>query len=166
MIRVVAFDWGDTLMRDFRIYPGPMASWPRVAAVDGVREALVELAPHRRLVVAPNAADSGAKLVIEALARVALDGFFETVFSSAELGAEKPARAFYETIIARLGCAPHEAVMLGDSYLNDVLGARACGLRAVWFNPSGAPCPEAEPRHDAELRAMTDLPALIARLDG
>jgi hypothetical protein len=32
--------------------------------------------------------------------------------------------------------------MLGDSWAADVAGARAAGLRAVWFNRRGDPKPE------------------------
>jgi putative hydrolase of the HAD superfamily len=166
MIRVVSFDWGDTLMRDDRAATGPMAGWPQVAAIDGAAEALTGLAPRHRLVVATNAADSGADLVLAALARVGLDGFFAAVFSSCEVGADKPSRLFYDTMLQRLACAPHEVAMVGDNYANDVLGARAAGLRAVWFNPSGVPCPDAKARHDAEVGALGELPAAIARLDG
>jgi FMN phosphatase YigB (HAD superfamily) len=163
-IRVIAFDWGDTLMHDSRIYSGPMVHWPEVAAIEGVQDVLTKLAAQYRLVVATNATDSGAELVLAALARVALDKYFATVFSSAELDAEKPARAFYDTMVARLDCGPGQVAMVGDSYPNDILGARAAGLRAVWFNPQGAACPLPEPAHDAEVRAMAELPAAIARL--
>jgi putative hydrolase of the HAD superfamily len=165
MIEVVALDWGNTLMRDLGIYPGPMASWPHVAAIDGAAGALSVLAAGRRLVVATNAADSGADLVLAALARVGLDRFFSDVFSSCEVGSEKPARAFYEAMIERLARAPAQVAMVGDSYPNDVAGARAAGLRAVWFNPAGLPCPLAQAWHDAEVRALADLPAAIACLD-
>jgi len=87
------------------------------------------------------------------------------VFSSCEVGAEKPARLFYETMVERLACAPARVAMIGDSYPNDIAGARAAGLRTVWFNPAGLPCPTAQTQHDAEVRALADLPAAIARLD-
>jgi putative hydrolase of the HAD superfamily len=166
MIRVVAFDWGDTLMRDDRAATGPMAGWPHVEAIDGAAEALAELAPHHRLVVATNAVDSGADLVMAALARVGLDGFFTAVFSSCEVGADKPSRLFYDTMLERLACAPREVVMVGDNYANDVLGALAAGLRTVWFNPAGVPCAGADALHDAKVRALAELPAAIAPLDG
>jgi putative hydrolase of the HAD superfamily len=166
MIDVIALDWGNTLMRDPGIYPGPMASWPHVEAVDGAAGALAALAAGRRLVVATNAADSGAALVLAALARVGLDRFFSDVFSSCEVGHEKPARAFYETMIERLACAPAQVAMVGDSYANDIAGARAAGLRTVWFNPARLPSPTTQAQHDAEVRTLAQLPAAIARLDG
>lgn len=41
--RCVLLDWGDTLMRDFPEFSGPMAAWHHVEAVPNVREVLVEL---------------------------------------------------------------------------------------------------------------------------
>ena len=41
-----------------------------------------------------------------------------------------------------LGTPPAEAVMVGDSWSADVIGARAAGIRAVWFNPDRLPSPE------------------------
>jgi FMN phosphatase YigB (HAD superfamily) len=32
--------------------------------------------------------------------------------------------------------------MIGDSWANDVEGARSAGIRAVWFNRDGRPSPD------------------------
>jgi putative hydrolase of the HAD superfamily len=61
---------------------------------------------------------------------------------SEEAGVAKPDPAIFSIALGRLGCAPEEAVMLGDSWASDVVGARAAGVRAVWFNRYGAPAPE------------------------
>ncbi|NLE77029.1 MAG: HAD family hydrolase, partial [Chloroflexi bacterium] len=42
-LQAILFDWGDTLMQDFPQFPGPMAQWPRVAAMPGALEALAAL---------------------------------------------------------------------------------------------------------------------------
>jgi len=164
MTHALLFDWGDTVMRLFG-FPGPMAYWPRVEAVPGVAEALQALQPRYRLVVATNAAESGAALVREALERAGLGIYFEAVFTAQELGACKPEPAFFQAVLEELGCAPSEAVMVGDAYRADVVGAKEAGLRAVWFNPEGAPCPLTHPVHDAEVRAMAALPGALGRMN-
>jgi HAD superfamily hydrolase (TIGR01458 family) len=40
----------------------------------------------------------------------------------------KPSRAFFEAALESLGCAAHEAVMVGDDVESDVAGAQAAGL--------------------------------------
>ena len=38
--------------------------------------------------------------------------------------------------------AASEVVMVGDSWAADVIGARAAGIKAIWFNPERLPSPE------------------------
>ncbi|RPJ49817.1 MAG: GNAT family N-acetyltransferase, partial [Chloroflexi bacterium] len=47
----LVFDWGNTLMRVFPEYSGPMASWPEVADVDGAVNALEALLGRHTMVV-------------------------------------------------------------------------------------------------------------------
>jgi HAD superfamily hydrolase (TIGR01509 family) len=61
----------------------------------------------------------------------ALDAFFDSVTYSAEVGVEKPDPRVFELAIRRVGCAPNEAVHVGDSYEKDVLGARRVGIIPV-----------------------------------
>lgn len=163
-LRALIFDWGDTVMRTFPQYTGPMASWPEVASVPGVAEALAELAGRHRLALATNARDSDSLSVRDALRRAGLDGCFEVVVTSKEVAAAKPDVAFFRAVLARVGCAPAEAAMVGDSYDADAAGAKATGLRVVWYNPTRAACPEPHPAYDAVIGHMADLPAAIAGL--
>ncbi len=163
-LRVLIFDWGDTVMRTFPQYRGPMADWPEVVAEPGATEALTELARHYRLALATNARDSGSLAVRDALRRVRLDAVFDVVATSKEMGAAKPDPAFFRAVLARVGCGSDEAVMVGDSYDADVAGAKMAGLRAIWYNPARAACPEPHPAYDAEIGHLADLPAVVAGL--
>lgn len=55
-------------------------------------------------------------------------------FISSQIGVRKPARAFFEAILAACRVSPSEVLMVGDDATNDVAGARACNLRAVRVN--------------------------------
>jgi membrane-associated phospholipid phosphatase len=173
-VRVVLFDWGNTLMVDDG-QTGPMAAWPRVAAVPGAAEALAALHGRNRLCVATNADDSGADEVMAALGRVGLARFVDRVFSSHDIGARKPDPAFYAAVLDALRAdaaargepdlRADQVLMVGDNYENDVTAAASAGLRAVWFNPRGQPVP-GDPPHEArnrvaEIRTLTDLPAAV-----
>jgi FMN phosphatase YigB (HAD superfamily)/membrane-associated phospholipid phosphatase len=172
-VRVVLFDWGNTLMVDDG-QSGPMAEWPRVAAVPGAAEALAALHGRYRLCVATNADDSGAAAVMAALGRVGLARFVDRVFSSRDLGARKPDPAFYAAVLETLRAdaaaespddAPlhaHQVVMVGDDYANDVAGASAAGLRAIWFDPGRSPAPGGRRADAAEIQSLTDLPDALA----
>jgi membrane-associated phospholipid phosphatase/FMN phosphatase YigB (HAD superfamily) len=168
-VEVIFLDWGDTLMVDDRTQTGPMAAWPEVREVDGAQDALRSLRPHYRLLVATNADASGERDVLAALSRVGLDGLVDGVVSSRDVGACKPDALFYRAALLRAGraglpLAPAWAVMVGDSWPNDVAGARAAGLRAVWLNPTKARRPRGAAAPDAEIRKLADLPAALARL--
>jgi FMN phosphatase YigB (HAD superfamily) len=76
---------------------------------------------------------------------------------------KKPAPEFFTAVVEAAGCAPATVVHVGDSWAHDVLGARAAGLRAVWLNRAGVPRPPGPPP-DAEVRALTDLPRVLANL--
>ncbi len=67
----------------------------------------------------------------------------------------KPARAFFETALADLGCGPGEAVMIGDDLPDDIGGAQALGLCGVLvrtgkYRPEDEQDPGIEPDHIAE----------------
>lgn len=168
-IDVVFLDWGNTLMVDDGAQDGPMVTWKHVAAMPGAHVALRRLRPRYRLVVATNAKESGAQDVRAALARVGLDALVDDVASSHDVGARKPDPAFFRAALRAASTgqppAPRSAVMVGDSWSNDVAGTRAAGLRAVWLNPSGARRPCGAPGPDAEIRGLFDLPRTLARLD-
>src|SRR5512139_810619 len=93
------FDWGDTLMRVFPQYPGPMSAWPQVAAMPHALEALSILHPDYTLCLATNAADSTEAEIRLALARVALDPYLDRVYCFRKIGYKKPLPEFFNFIL-------------------------------------------------------------------
>jgi HAD superfamily hydrolase (TIGR01509 family) len=71
-----------------------------------------------------------------------LDRYIDALVVSEQAGASKPDPAIFDIALRELGCAPDETVMIGDSWMNDVAGARAAGIAAVWFNRWRLPRPE------------------------
>ena len=166
-IRAVMFDWGDTVMRVFPEYSGPMAHWPRVEPVHGVMEALESLRHRYELVLLSNAVDSGAALVIDALERVGLDRHFHAVFTARDLGSMKPDPEFFRVALKEIECPPERAVMVGDDYRADIIGAKKSGMWAVWFNPTEKEKPDnAELRPDATIRGFDELDGVVSLLSG
>lgn len=151
-------------MRVFPQYQGPMAYWPQVEAVPGIEEALGTLHPYYRLILATNAAESGAVLVREALRRVGLEEWFHAVFTARELGVCKPAPAFFAALLQEIGCAPSQAAMIGNDYAADIIGAKRAGMVTIWFNPQASTCPSIPPLHDVEIRAMIELPTILKHI--
>ena len=136
MIRALVFDWGDTVMRVFPEFSGPMAHWPRVEAVPGIENALRAAKLSYAIALASNASDSGSGLVRDALERAGLEKYFDEVFTARDLKATKPNSAFYRGILRKLELAPEEVVMVGDHFETDIAGAKKTGLWTIWYNPS------------------------------
>jgi putative hydrolase of the HAD superfamily len=72
-----------------------------------------------------------------------LDAWVDALVVSEEAGVAKPDPDIFRIALERLGCEPHEAVMIGDSWAADIRGAAAAGIRAIWFNPAGLEPPDA-----------------------
>jgi putative hydrolase of the HAD superfamily len=87
---------------------------------------------------------------------------FDAVLMPDRVGFAKPDRRVFELACRMLGVSPAETAMVGDSAAADVAGARGAGLFAVWFNPAGAAFPAGLPQPDAEVRALADVPDVIA----
>jgi len=64
-----------------------------------------------------------------------LDQYVDVLVVSEETGMSKPDPRIFQIALERLGCRPEEAVMIGDSWAADVIGAIAAGIRPIWFNP-------------------------------
>ncbi|MGA3057508.1 MAG: HAD family hydrolase [Candidatus Limnocylindrales bacterium] len=151
--RCVLFDWGDTLMRDFPEFAGPMATWPRIEVCAHAVEALSALRSMGWLLgVATNAVDSAENDVWAALRRGGLDGLLDRVYCFSNVGFRKPSRDFFEFILRDLGLPRSRIVMVGDDFDGDVVGANAAGIRAVWV------AGEREARRAGEMhRTIADL---------
>jgi HAD superfamily hydrolase (TIGR01509 family) len=104
--------------------------WRRIGA--GNREALERLrAAGLRLAVVSNSEGTVEAMLVD----VGLRPLFETVVDSAVVGLVKPDAAIFDLTLERLGVAPADAVMVGDSPTADIIGAHAAGLRAALIDP-------------------------------
>jgi putative hydrolase of the HAD superfamily len=133
---------------------------PAVAvAREGARETLERL---RALGLALGVVTNGRERPQrEKLASTRLLELFDAVVISESAAVEKPDPAIFALAAAQLGAAPGETWFVGDHPRNDVLGAAAAGLTAVWLRGSHAwPRGEAEPE-----RAIDRLPELCALIE-
>ena len=93
----------------------------------------------------------------------ALDPFVSAAVSSYEHGRLKPDPSIFRAALDRVGVAPGDGVMVGDSVEHDVDGARQVGMGAVLLVRSGDP--PAEPGAGVPVvRTLAELPALLAGL--
>jgi HAD superfamily hydrolase (TIGR01549 family) len=68
---------------------------------------------------------------------------YDLVTSQENMHATKPNRAYYVEILARVGCPPGAALMVGDDWKNDIAPAAGVGLFTYWMTLDGQAAPEA-----------------------
>jgi putative hydrolase of the HAD superfamily len=78
----------------------------------------------------------------EKLRHCGFAAYVDDLTVSENAGVSKPDPEIFRIALDRLGCDASEAVMVGDSWPADIVGAHAAGIRAIWFNPSGKPAPD------------------------
>ena len=69
----------------------------------------------------------------ERLENFGLLKYFDVIAASAELGVAKPDRAIFQKALESAKCQPQCAVMVGDRLDNDIIPAKALGMRTVWI---------------------------------
>ena len=79
---------------------------------------------------------------------VSLDFPFALVTSLEEMHFGKPRPEYYAEIVHRLGVESHEALMVGDDWENDIVGASAAGLAVYWVTDGQAAVPDPAVRLD------------------
>lgn len=164
-IKAIVFDWGSTLMHNHDQLSGRMVDWPRVAAINGIDQALSGLEEEYRLLIATNAAESTSTHVFQALERVDLEKYFEVIFTTNELGSSKPDLNFFHTIEYAIGVPAHQILMIGDDFTSDILGAYQAGWKSLWYNPEMKACKGLMPLHNGEVYQMENLPEDLSCLD-
>jgi len=86
------------------------------------------------------------------LAECGLAELLDGVVTSAEAGARKPDPAIFARALELAGCAPSEALHVGDTPAEDVAGARAAGIQALLIDRA---C------EGGDLRTLAELPERV-----
>jgi HAD superfamily hydrolase (TIGR01549 family) len=103
----------------------------------------------------------------ETLGRDRLGRFFDIWIISGELGVEKPDPAIFEAAVDAAGVPSAGCVMVGDRLDNDIIPARATGMKAVWLLRGEAPDrPTADQlaQADSAVRSLAELPGALKQL--
>ena len=85
-----------------------------------------------KLAIITNGTVTGQNTKIDS---VGIRNYFDEIIISHGVGKEKPNKDIFEYTLAKLNVKADEAVYVGDSYHNDILGAYNAGLTAIWIWP-------------------------------
>jgi 2-haloacid dehalogenase len=70
------------------------------------------------------------------IAQASLEGYFEVIVVSDEIGVAKPQAGFFEHAFVEMGQpAREEVLVVGDSLQSDIQGGNNFGVDTCWFNP-------------------------------
>jgi putative hydrolase of the HAD superfamily len=70
---------------------------------------------------------------------LSIGGFFEEIFASSELGAEKPSPRIFKIVQEKIGIAGEHILHVGDSPKEDIQGAQDAGWHAALVGPQAQP---------------------------
>ena len=131
--------------------------------VEGAEDLLQTLYPVCRLFLVSN----GTAVVQQGrLASAGISGYFEQIFISQELGANKPGREYFDRCFARIPDFDRSrCLIVGDSLTSDIRGGINAGIHTCWFNLRGK-APRADIVPDERIDALSELPGLLTRLYG
>jgi putative hydrolase of the HAD superfamily len=93
----------------------------------------------------------------------ALDGLISATVSSSDHGFLKPHPSIFQAALDLMRVRPDEAVMVGDSFAHDIVGARQAGMRGILLarrDPT-EPLPEDVP----VIRSLDELPGLLTEAE-
>jgi len=137
--RALANDCGATALDPVELALAYREAYQRAKrAVPGATELLGAVRKRAKVAVVTN---NVATEQIEKLAHLGMTELVDVLVISEEVGVQKPDAAIFRLALERCSASAEQAVMLGDSWGSDVLGARAAGIRALWLNRARVPCP-------------------------
>ena len=124
----------------------------------GALEAVQSLSKKYRLFLASNGT---AYVQHNRLTSAGLYPYFEKVFVSEDIGANKPAMEYFASCFAQIpDFDPKKAIIVGDSLTSDILGGNNAGIATCWVNPAHKPHPD-HIRVDYEIEALPQLEELL-----
>jgi len=100
-------------------------------AIEGAAELLEKLHGKAKLAIVSNNLLSEQ---VPKLREIGFEKYFDVLVTSAEAGVAKPDKRIFEIALEKLSVTPNEAVVIGDSFEKDVIGAFNAGIRSIWLN--------------------------------
>jgi HAD superfamily hydrolase (TIGR01549 family) len=126
---------------------------------DGARHVLKELLRNYRLGLISNSVSDAP---IRVLREETLLRFFEQVVLSKDVGYRKPNPRIFNYSLKRLGVRAKEAVFVGDSYVQDVLGAKRVGMKTIWLADEKN---DSNSGFDGVAETMDEVPDVVAGIE-
>jgi HAD superfamily hydrolase (TIGR01549 family) len=106
-----------------------------MSPLPGALDLLRDLHGRVRVGLLSNFTDS--RPVRRVLEREGMDGYFDVVLISAELGRRKPEAEVFHGVLSSLGVRAEVTLFVGDNPIDDIAGAAAVGMKTAYLRGSG-----------------------------
>ncbi len=138
----------------------------RLICHDGTLEAVEDLEARGYRIGCVTNTLADRPTIVLMLERHRFAPFMASVVVSSQEGWRKPHAALFEKALSELDTPAHEAVFVGDSPWHDIGGAKAVGMRAILTTQYVTRAYDGfEPPPDAVISHVSELPAVLERLD-
>ena len=99
----------------------------------------------------------------EKLRILKIENLFEVIVVAGEVGIAKPDPSVFDLALKQFAAERGAIWHIGDNLDQDVAGAKAAGLHAVWLNRSGAIRSHNAPEPDLEISSLSEVRAFLRR---
>ena len=135
--------------------------YPTVKAhVDGAIPVIKKLSRKYQLGVVSN---GFTDVQYRKLEYMGLRDLFACIVLSEEFGIRKPDLRIFHQAASLLHMQPQDCLYVGDSYANDVIGAKNAGMYACWLNPAAQKIPDEKIKPDFVIAKFEELPGLLEK---
>ena len=95
------------------------------------------------------------------LKELSLKKYFTSIVDSTVIGIRKPDAQIFGIALNELDVNPTEAIVIGDSYGNDIAPAKLLGCDTIWINNKGWKNPDETGSADKIIKSIKELPAIL-----
>jgi HAD superfamily hydrolase (TIGR01549 family) len=122
-------------------------------------EAVRRMAQHYRMALLSNFDDSqtGREIVEDS----GVGHLFEVILISADVAMRKPNPAIFRHLLAAMQLEPHDMLFVGDTPMEDVLGAQRAGIPIAWLSHGRTELPPGVEQPDIVVPTLADLPVAL-----
>ena len=97
----------------------------------------------------------------EVLRSGGIEEYFQHIVVSDDYGWRKPHPSIFTAALSAIGVDPTDALFVGDSPEDDIVGAKKVGMDVAWVNAPDAALPQGTPPPDYTIRVIPDLRAIL-----
>jgi putative hydrolase of the HAD superfamily len=110
--------------------------------IDGTIELLEYLKPKYKMHILSN---GFREVQFKKIDNSGLRPYFDTIILSEDAGINKPHVDMFTYALKNTNSRRNQTIMIGDSWSNDIVGARNSRIAQIWFNPEGNEAVDFEP---------------------